>query len=117
MGSGDRYPADLKITIAREYLTGELGYGQLGKLYGYNADTIRSFVDWYKKHYPQPEPPSDLQEKPNTSQSEPSADKELSKKLAQANLKIAALEMLIENANKELGYDIGKKPGTGRSSK
>ena len=34
------------------------------------------------------------------------------KALKEANLKIAALEMLIENAGKELGVDLVKKLGT-----
>ena len=116
-GTPDRYPPDLKIAIAREYQKGELGYLKLGRKYGFSGDTVRSFVNWYKSHYPQPEPPADPQGTLHSNQSEPAGDKELSKALELANLKIAALEMLIENTNKELGYDIGKKGGTGQSSK
>jgi len=44
-------------------------------------------------------------------------DKQLSKQLQEANLKIAGLEMLIETAQKELGVDIVKKYGTKQSLK
>jgi hypothetical protein len=44
-------------------------------------------------------------------------EKELSQQLKEANLKIAGLQMLIEIAQKELGIDIVKKPGTKQSSK
>jgi hypothetical protein len=40
-------------------------------------------------------------------------DKEqILKQLKDANLKVTGLEMLIETAQKELGIDIVKKPGT-----
>jgi hypothetical protein len=42
---------------------------------------------------------------------------ETDKALKEAHLKIAALEMLIENAGKELGVDLVKKPGTKQSGK
>lgn len=42
---------------------------------------------------------------------------ELRKQLKQANLKVAAWEMLLQNAGKELGVDIVKKFGTKQSGK
>lgn len=43
----------------------------------------------------------------------PDCDKQsLAKQLKEANLKIAGLQILIETAQKELGIDIAKKPGT-----
>ncbi len=116
-GPPDRYPRDLKIAIAREYLNGESGYGQLGKKYGYGTETVRGFVNWYKTHYPDPESSQNIKLDLKDSESLSTADKQISRDLELAHLKIAALEMLIENTNKELGYDIGKKGGTGQSSK
>ena len=114
MGCPERYPRDLKIAIAREYLKGELGYGQLGKKFGYSAQTVRGFVNWYKAHYPDSNIDQEIKVAHQTTQSLPGGHKQLSRELELAHLKIAALEMLIENTNKELGYDIGKKGGTGQ---
>lgn len=110
------YDSNLKITVAREYLTGNLGYGGLTKKYGlFSIETARHFVRWYKKHYPDgvttpPAPPAVTQE-------DLTKETLLSKQLKEANLKIAGLEMLIETARKELGIDIAKKHGTKQSSK
>ena len=117
LGSPDRYSRDLKIAIAHEYQKGESGYGQLGKKYGYATHTIRGFVKWYKAHFPDPDAGQDIKVALKTNEPLNSTDKHQSRELELAHLKIAALEMLIENTNKELGYDIGKKAGTGQSSK
>ena len=103
------YPSDLKIAIAREYLNSQLGYGALGIKHGFSKATIAHFVTWYRGHYPEVIP---LNEAPDTP-----VDKTTVKQLAAANLKIAALEMLIQNAGKELGIDIVKKLGTKQSAK
>ena len=99
------YDSSLKIAVAREYLTGNLGYGALAKKYNVALVTVRHFVKWYKKHYP--DGVESVQERNDNS-----ADKQLSKELKEAHLKIAGLEMLIEIARKELGIDIIKKSGT-----
>jgi transposase-like protein len=112
-GAPGKYPPDLKIAIAREYLSSDLGYGALGTKYGYSPKTMIHFVKWYRRHYPDhlgpiAPPPAAI----NTPE-----DKAAFKQLAEANLKIAALEMLIQNASKELGVDLVKKHGTKRSAK
>jgi transposase-like protein len=112
-GSPGKYPPDLKIAIAREYLSSNLGYGALGVKYGYPPETITHFVNWYRKHYPDDLSPI-LSVSPAINAPE---DKAVSKQLAEANLKITALEMLIQNASKELGVDLVKKHGTKRSGK
>jgi transposase-like protein len=110
-GVPSKYPPDLKIAIAREYLSSDLGYGALGIKYGYPTTTVIHFVKWYRDHYP-----DDLiAVTPSSADSK--EDKAVSKQLAEANLKIAALEMLIQNAGKELGVDLVKKLGTKRSAK
>lgn len=110
------YDNSLKIAIAREYLTGNLGYGALAEKHGITSlATVRHFVRWYKKHYPGSLQSSDASfNKMNSTSSE---DSDVTQQLKEANLKIAALEMLIEIAQKELGIDIIKKPGTKQSSK
>lgn len=106
----DVYPADLKISVAREYLSSDLSFGKLSIKYGYPADTIRHFVRWYKSHYPQGH---ELIEPPATPVLR---DKNIAQQLADAHLKIAAYEMLLQNAGKELGVDLLKKHGTKQSA-
>ena len=107
------YDTRLKIAIAREYLTSNLGYGALAKKYGLpGADTVRFFVKWYKTYYAEDLNNADKHEQPVADNSN---NKQIYRQLKQANLKIAGLQMLIETAQKELGIDIVKKPGTKRS--
>ena len=104
------YENSFKIAIAREYLTGDLGYGALAKKYGLpDAGTISWFVKWYKRNYAE-----DVEQPCKTEDAELDNlnSNQTSKQLKEANLKIAGLEMLIETAQKELGIDIVKKPGT-----
>jgi transposase-like protein len=108
-GATPLYDNALKIAISREYLTSNLGYGALAKKYGLALHTVNGFVRWYKKRYPEDLQPTDK----SNQQQLPDSDKEsLAKQLKEANLKIAGLEILIETAQKELGIDIVKKPGT-----
>lgn len=116
-GRAPIYEAALKIKVAREYLTGNLGYGRLADKYSLPSPaTVRFFVKWYKANYPQPA----LVTQPATSTDQPApdpSDKPVLKELQLARLKIAGLEMLIQTASKELGIDITKKAGTKPSSK
>ena len=102
------YENSLKVAISREYLTSDLGFGKLGAKYGLSADTVRFFVKWYRTKYPDGVVPEQI-----AVPKQNDADKALK----EANLKIAALEMLIENAGKELGIDLVKKLGTKQSDK
>jgi transposase-like protein len=108
-GRAPLYDNALKIAISREYLTSSLGYGALAKKYGFALHTVNGFVRWYKKHYPEDLQPTD---KFKEQQAADSHKEPLAKQLREANLKIAGLEMLIETAQKELGIDIVKKPGS-----
>ena len=107
------YEATLKIAVAREYLTSNLGYGRLAQKYSLKgADTAREFVKWYKKRYP-----DGLSQQQDVAEQPAQQAGYAQKDLRDANLKIAALETLIEIAQKELGIDIVKKYGTKQSSK
>lgn len=113
-GRPPKYDPSFKIAVAREYLTSNLGFGKLAEKHGLNgADTVRGFVRWYKKKYP------DGQLRPIAPQAVDTnkRDGETEKALQHANLKIEALETLIEIAQKELGIDIVKKFGTKQSMK
>lgn len=114
-GRPDKYDAAFKITVAREYLQGDLGYGTLGSKYGLSAETVRSMVLWYKKHYDQQMATHREPEAPQP-QAMSATERELQRQLKEAQLKITGLEMLIEVAREELGIDIRKKPGTKQSS-
>jgi transposase-like protein len=107
------YENALKVAVAREYLTSNYSYSFLAKKYDLpGAKTVDGFVRWYRKIYSVTpgEPVKDTGPVADNSN-----EKQISKQLKQANLKIAGLEMLIETAHKELGIDIVKKPGTKQS--
>lgn len=116
--SGDRtkgrnpiYAASLKVAAARDYLSSALSYKSIAEKYGIEKpSSIRGFVKWYKKKYPE-----GMNEYLPVEQAAEVPVKDAA--LSQANLKIAALEMLIENASKELGIDLVKKFGTKQSVK
>ena len=107
-----RFEESFKIALAREYLNGQLSFNQLAKKYNVpSGDTVRWFVRWYNQW---------LQQQNEVGSVTPPADPhqpELQQKLEQANLHITALEMLIQNAEKEFGIDITKKSGTKQQSK
>src|SRR4051812_48541000 len=99
-----KYDPALKIAIATEYLNTNQGYGTLAKKYSIAEGTLPSLIRWYQQRYPNGAP----------EQQQPDATITVSqdKDLQQAQLKIEALELLIENAGKELGVDLVKKFGT-----
>jgi transposase-like protein len=92
------YDPALKIAVAREYLTSSLGYGRLAKKYGLKISTVSFFVRWYKENYEHLKAKNEAEKPPKPQQQG---------QLHDANLKITALELLIENASKELGVDYG----------
>jgi transposase-like protein len=102
------YDSAFKIAIAREYLTSDLGYGKLAKKYGLKLGSVRFFVRWYRANNEGLELSNKVEE---------SVKPQQEGGLQQANLKITALELLIENASKELGVDLVKKFGTKQSGK
>lgn len=102
------YDPALKIAVAREYLTSSLGYGRLAKKYGLKISTVSFFVRWYKENYEHLKAKDEAEKPPKPQQQG---------QLHDANLKITALELLIENASKELGVDLVKKFGTKQSPK
>jgi transposase-like protein len=108
------YDPGFKVAVAREYLTTHAGYGKLAVKYGLRGPgTVKFFVDWYKRKYPD----GIVQQSPAALPASAIRDSQKDKQLQEANLKIAGLEMLIEIAQKELGIDIVKKPGTKQSPK
>lgn len=108
LGREPKYEESFKIAVAREYLSGQLSLHQLAKKYQLEKrDTVRHFVRWYKQWLSK-------QEELDAIVPSQKADDSLAmeQQLQYANLRIAALEMLIQNAEKELGIDLIKKSGT-----
>ena len=109
-GRQDTYDASLKIAVARDYLSSDLGFTRLARKYGLPGEaTARHFLKWYKQKYPQGIADDVAAEQATL--------KGCSAEANEANLKITALELLIENASKELGIDLVKKFGTKQSGK
>jgi transposase-like protein len=99
-----KYDPQFKIAIAREYLTTDIGTRGLSVKHNVPESTVRLFVKWYKDKYEH-----------DAVGVVPVADK--LPQPTDADLRITALQMLIENASKELGIDLVKKFGTKRSDK
>ena len=119
-----RYPKSLKRKIAEEYLSGKFSYGVAAEEYGLKDKTVvKEFVKWYKRtlYLEQMEREKQPKDPPKQDSSTESPTKEqlrnLEQELAQAKLKIAGLETLIDIAEQELQIDIRKKSGTKPSNK
>ena len=108
-----KYAPQLKLAIARDYFTSNLGYGSLAKKYDVPAGTVPSLIQWYRKKYP--DQAEGAVEADATEETSPPPIN--NKELKEAGLKITALEMLIENAGKELGVDLVKKFSTRQPKK
>src|SRR5689334_5590972 len=106
------YDESLKIAAARDYISGNLSQQQIAEKYRIagGRQTVKGFVRWYQKHFHLQL--SQANSSPPEDQAQHNSLKELEKKLSDANLKIAALEIMIEIAEKDLGIEIRKKPGT-----
>jgi len=106
-GHENTYEDSFKIAVAREYLTGICSQSQLATKYHLkNCGVVGFFVRWYKRHMAELEEAAAAA--PGTTSS---IEQDLSHQLYVANLKITALEMMIKNAERELGVDIKKKSG------
>lgn len=108
------YDDSFKISVAHEYLTGEYSMLQVAKKHGLHERTMHHFMRWYKKHSVVVKEEAQSSSLTDASSKNPI---ELAKELAYAKLKITALELLISNAEREMGVDIVKKSGTKPSGK
>lgn len=112
-GGKSLYDESLKIAAARDYLTGNLSLSQIAEKYGISGgkESVRWFVKWYQEHY-QIQLSQTNSSPPICGDKEEKSTKDLQKQLSEANLKIAALEIMIQVAEEDLGIEIRKKPGT-----
>ena len=104
------YSASFKVQVALEYLDGDYSFTQVARKYELLPRQVEWFVYWYRKNQPDM-----MIEEP--SEAEPDLlnlkdSKDLEKKLALAEMKIAALEKVIALASEEYGTDLKKKAAT-----
>lgn len=105
------YDDSFKIAVARDYVEGNLSQLQVAQKHGIGISTMYHFMSWYRKHQL-----GGIEEPQSSSMPLPAQD-QMAKELAAARLKITALELLLSNAEREMGVDILKKPGTKPSAK
>jgi len=99
-----------RVQIALEYINGDYSYPQVGRKYGLPGQTVTRFVSWYKKNQNQLMQEESIS--PELSPLSPKDQQDLAKRLALAEMKIAALEKVIAIANEEYGTDLKKKAAT-----
>lgn len=109
-GRAATHSDSFKVQLALEYLTGDSSAGQIARKYDLPVKTMEYFVHWYRKNNQQimTEDPEEVQGPPLSAQDL----KAWEKKLALAELKIAALEKVIAIANEEYRTDLKKKAAT-----
>jgi transposase-like protein len=111
--SGGRISAfseSFKVQVALEYLDGDYSCPQVAKKYDLSTKTVEWFVLWYRRNNPLIMVEESIEhEQGLLSQQE---HKALEKKLALAEMKIAALEKVIALANEEYRTDLKKKAAT-----
>ena len=120
-----KYPNELKRKIAKAYESGESSYGKLAEEYGLKDKmVVKEFVKWYRR---QSEilvenlgnDALNMKQKDLYSRGE-GLDSELEllrRKLSYAELKVEALETMIDLAEQEFSIAIRKKSGTQQSKK
>ncbi|MDB5021767.1 MAG: hypothetical protein JWQ28_2894 [Pedobacter sp.] len=109
-GRVSTFSESFKVQVALEYLDGDYSCPQVAKKYDLATKTVEWFVLWYRKHSPiiMAEEPDKHPQTPLSQEDH----KTLEKKLALAEMKIAALEKVIAIANEEYRTDLKKKAAT-----
>lgn len=124
-----KYPSEFKRKLAKAYESGQYSYGALAAEYGLkNHLVVREFVKWHRR---QPELLMEYLDlglaemKQNDSQvsTELSAERlraeleQTRRQLSHAELKVEALETMIDLAEQAFSIAIRKKSGTQQSKK
>ena len=114
VGRKGQHPLAFKMRVAREYVEGDHSYGQLSVKYGIGKPTIHRWVHQFygELSVTEPIPPDMTEAEQKELEALKKQNEELKKKLEYADLRATALEILIDVAEKQLGIDIKKKPGT-----
>ena len=106
-GRESAHSKSFRIQVALEYLDGDYSQSQIEKKYGLPERSVYRFVNWYKENQTPAMPQDPLD--PEPSSENPMDLRAMEKKLALAELKIAALEKVIAIANEEYNTDLKKK--------
>lgn len=120
-----RYPEELKRKIAKSYIAGEASYAVLAEENGLKSKhVVKEFVKWYRKiQEKESQTPQILKDDKKTDTSPLDKTdlqaqlKALQKQLALSELKVEALETMIDLAEEELKIPIRKKSGSKQSKK
>jgi transposase-like protein len=120
----NRYPEELKRKLAKEYLAGQASYAVLAEEHGLaKRGVVREFVKWYRKKCELSDEngctmPEKKQSKPTVGEQTPQQQiRELQRRLAHSELKVEALETMIDLAEEQLKVDIRKKSGAKQSKR
>ena len=119
----NRYPNELKRKVAQEYLSGRFSYAVAAEEYGLaNRSVVREFVKWYRRttELSRTIEVETMAKSKSTNPAEVDLQKrikELEAQLRMTNLKVEALETMIDIAEEQLHIDIRKKSGSQRSKK
>ena len=122
-GGQFKYEPSFRRKLCAELLTGTITAGDLARKYNVGGQgTILSWLPWYKQEQDQllTSPLMEGGTHIDPGQQQPAADpkdlKALEHQLYLAQLKVACLETLIDEAEKTLKIDIRKNAGTRSSS-
>lgn len=114
-GRKGQHSVGFKMHAVRDYVNGDRSLNQLELHYGVPRSTLH---DWVRQYYPELSsenlPTTEVMTEAEQKELEAlkKQNEELKKKLEYADMKATALEIMIDIAEKQLGVDIKKKPGT-----
>lgn len=116
-GVASPHSDDFRSLVAQEVLSGRLEYGEACKRFNVTKNSISSFIRWYKKNGQIERPilkPMTVEEQTEINKLREHL-KETQASLKQADLRIVALETMVNIAEQELKVSIRKKYGTKQS--
>lgn len=107
LGRESVHSESFKVQVALEYIHGKYSQAQVEKKYNLPERSVYRFVNWYNQN--QSSMMHDETLIPVDGSFDSKDQKAMEKKLALAEMKIAALEKVIAIANLEYGTDLKKK--------
>jgi transposase-like protein len=114
-GRKGQHSVGFKMQVVKDYVNGNRSLRQLALHYGVSRSNIH---EWVQQFYPELSngslPTTEVMTEAEQRELEAlkKQNEELKKKLEYADMKATALEIMIDIAEKQLGIDIKKKPGT-----
>ena len=113
-GRKGQHTLAFKLNVAKDYVNGDRSMQQVAEHYGVKTDNVFTWVHrFYDELSGEKETTKEMTEAEQKElQALKKQNEELKKKLEYADMKATALEIMIDIAEKQLGIDIKKKPGT-----